>query len=189
LKHLLTTTLAIALAAAIPAAADTVIRRDGSRLDGRVVSLDDAAVTVETGTGTVRVKRSDVASIAFQDVAPPLRVEIRNVRSDDAVDVFVDDDPVIVGAREGGEWTDITARLKEGNNPIRLRIRNDRGTWAYRLSVRINGKVTELACGTALDRSRPCTCCGMTGIETGSFDLPPTWINVDRGLGRAEVLP
>lgn len=184
------TILALVLAAAVaPAAADTVVRRDGSRVDGRLVSVDPSTVTVDTPTGVVRMKRDDVASITFEAAAPPLRIEIRNVRSDDAVDVFVDDEPVIVDAREGGEWTDITAKLKEGNTPLRLRIRNDRGGWAYRLSLRINGHVTPIACGTPLDRERPCSCCGRAGTETGTFDLPPLWIHVDRALGRAELLP
>jgi hypothetical protein len=189
LKHSPTTTPALALAAAISAAAGTVIRRDGSRLEGHVVSLDEAAVIVETGTGTVRLKRADVASIAFQEVAPPMRIENRDVRTDDAVDVFADNESAIAGARGSGEWPGIPAKLKEGNAPPRLRIRNDRGTWAYRPVLPIDGKATQIMRGAALARTRPGSCCGMTGTEAGSSDLPATWINVDPGLGRAEVLP
>jgi hypothetical protein len=36
------------------------------------------------------------------------------------------DDAVIRDARDGGEWTDITSRLKEGDTPIGFRIRNGR---------------------------------------------------------------
>lgn len=181
--------LILAALAGQVAASDAIVRRDGSRLEGDVVGVDAAFVTIETDGGVRRVPRSDVATIHFGSPAPPLRVEIRNVRSDDSLDAFLDDEPVIVGAREGGEWIDLTPKLKTGNNPLRLRIRNDRGTWAYRLSLRINGQTTPLACGTPLRRDDPCTCCGMSGTELGEIDLPPIWLHVDPELGRAEVLP
>lgn len=133
--------------------------------------------------------RDEVASILFGPKAPRLKVEIRNVRSDDAATVLLDGEPVIVDARGEGAWTDVTDRLKEGNNEIRLRIRNDRGTWAYRIHVRVNGKVSPIACGTPLVRDDPCREGGHTGVETGEIDVGPFWLNVDRALGRAELLP
>lgn len=178
--------------AALPAAADVVVRRDGGRIEGAVLAVDAEFVTVKTDRGTTRVARKDVASIDFeaQAVPPPLKIEIRNVASDDSLDVLLDGEPVIRDASEGGEWVDLTPRLKDGNNDLRLRIRNERGTWAYRFHVRINGTVTPISCGTARRREDPCRCCGKTGVETGVIDdLPPVWIHVDRALGRAEVMP
>src|SRR5262245_41102223 len=120
------------------ASADTVVRRDGSRVEGVVASLDGVEFVVETPSGKVRIPRGDVMSISFASLKP-LKVEVRNVKSDDAVDVLVDGEPVIRDARDGGEWIDITSRLKEGNTPIGLRIHNERGGWAYHVNFRLNG--------------------------------------------------
>ena len=184
---------ALVALAASPSAADVVVRRDGGRIEGTVLSVDGEAVVVKTDRGTSRVPREEVASIAFDASAapaPPLRVEIRNVSSDDALDVLLGDEVVIRDASEGGAWVDLTPRLKDGNNALGLRIRNERGAWAYRLHVRINGAITPIACGTARRREDPCRCCGKKGTEIGVIDdLPQVWIHVDRALGRAEVLP
>ena len=178
-----------ALVAPTVASADTVIRRDGSQIEGSVVSLDASAVILTTSSGTMRVPRADVATISFTDVKP-MKVEIRNVKSDDAVDVLVDGDEVIRDARDGGEWIDITSRLKDGNTPLRLRVHNDRGGWAYHLNVRLNGQVVPIECGTPMSAGRGCKEFGKTGTEVGIIDdIPPIWIHVDRTSGRAEILP
>ena len=172
-----------------PISADTIIRRNGSRLDGTVATVDAEFVDLQTSSGRIRVPRADVASISFES-APPMKVEIRNVNSDDALDVLVDGDVVIRDARDGGEWVDITSRLKDGNTPVRLRIRNDRGGWAYRVHLRLNGQVIPLSCGTPHAAGQGCACCGKTGTEIGTIDdLPEVWIHVDRAQGRAEILP
>lgn len=179
----------VALSCGPEARADTVERRDGSRVDGTVASVDDTSVMVRTSSGTMRIPRADVATIAFDSVKP-IKVEIRNVKSDDAVDALVNGDEVIRDARDGGEWTDITARLKDGNNAVRLRIHNDRGDWAYHLNLRLNGQVVPLACGTPQSKGRGCKEGGRTGHEIGVIeDLPVVWIHVDRALGRVEILP
>ena len=181
------------LTLAWPAHADLVQTRDGRSLEGHVRSIDERTVVLATPKGDVRIPRVDVEVIRLEqgpEVAPPLKVEIRNVHSDDAVDVMLDQRVVIRDARHGGEWTDVTPWLKDGNNPIRLRIHNARGTWAYHVVVRINGEVVPLACGTALRTDDPCTCCGKTGREHGTIDdLPTVWLHVDRALGRAELQP
>ncbi len=172
-----------------PTLADTILRRDGTRFEGTVVTVDSAFVVLQHSSGTLRIQRADVASITFETVLP-MKVEIRNVKSDDALDVLVDGDLVIRDARDGGEWVDITSRLKDGNTQMRLRIRNDRGGWAYRVHLRLNGQVVPLACGTPHSAGEGCRCCGKTGTEIGTIDdLPEIWIHVDRAQGRAEVLP
>ncbi len=167
--------------------ADVVVRRDGSTLSGRVVSVTADAVLLEAEGTSLRIPRRDVAEIRFEETKP-VRVEIRNLRSDDALDVLLEDEIVMRESREGGEWIDLTPRLKEGNNALTFRIHNARGTWAYRVALRLNGDTTILACGTPLRGDAPCREHGHTGLETGRIDLPPLWIHVDRGLGRVEVL-
>lgn len=168
--------------------ADTVVRKDGTRIEGNVVSVDAASVVLETGTGPRTIARDEVASIAFAG-AKRLKVEIKNVQSDDAVDVSIDGDDVIRSASTGGEWVDITSRLKDGNNALRLRIHNARGVWAYRLLLRVNGASTPIECGTPQVFGKGCTLGGRSGSEQGTIDdLPEIWLNVDRGAGRAEIL-
>lgn len=182
-----------AILAVPPAVADTVRRTDGGAIVGEVLSLDGSWVVVRTSRGNERVPRSEVTSIEFgpaEPPPPPVKIEIRNVRSDDAVDVFLNDEEVIREATEGGAWIDVSSRLKEGNNALRLRIRNGRGGWAYRIAVKINGATKVLECGTPNRNDDPCRCCGKTGLERGLIeDLPPVWVHVDRGIGRAEILP
>lgn len=172
--------------------ADTIARRDGSTVEGEVLSVDGQKIVMRTSSGTVSLPRREVVSIHFSEseaLLPPLKVEIRNIRSDDSVDVLVNDEIVLREGREGGSWIDLTSRLKEGNNALRLRIHNDRGTWAYRLGLRVNGVVSTLSCGKPLDRSHPCRCCGKTGTESGIIeDLPIVWLFVDRQAGSAEIL-
>jgi len=170
--------------------ADTVILNSGERHEGELVSVDADFVVIRTSGQTVRVGRREVASIHFEPPTPPLKVEIRNVKSDDAIDVFLDTEAVMTDSRQKGAWIDITPKLKDGNNPLRLRIRNSRGIWAYHLNLRVNGLVTNLSCGEPFDLNRPCRCCGKTGEELGAIDdLPLIWIHVDRETGTAEVLP
>jgi hypothetical protein len=137
----------------------------------------------------VSLDRAEVATISSSG-PKPLRVEIKNERSDDAVDVELDGGRVTHGASEGGEWIDITGKLKDGNHDLRLRIRNDRGEWAYRPSLRISGRVIPLECGAPRVAGRVRTRRGKTGWETGVIDdLPTAWLFVDGASGRAEVLP
>ncbi|HUC42631.1 MAG TPA: hypothetical protein VMR65_01210 [Candidatus Sulfotelmatobacter sp.] len=168
--------------------ADTVVRKDGVRIEGDVVSVDPTSVVVETRSGRVTLPRAEVASIAFAG-AKPLKVEIKNVLSDDAIDVTLDGEDVIHSASTGGEWIDITPKLKDGNNALRLRIHNARGVWAYRLLLRVNGQTTSLECGTPQGFGKGCTTGGHSGNEIGTIDdLPEIWLNVDRSAGRAEIL-
>ncbi len=180
-------------AASIGLRADVVEKRGGGNVEGDPVAVDASYVPIRVAGEIVRLPRSQVSATRLggdPTVVPPLEVEIRNVRRDDSIDVLFEDAVVLRDAREGGEWIDLTPKLKSGNNPIRLRIRNDRGTSAYRLSLRINGAVTPLARGTPRKREDPCRCCGKTGFELGIVDDPQVVrLNVARALGRAEVMP
>jgi RNase P/RNase MRP subunit p29 len=172
---------------AVPA--DTVVRRDGGRLEGRVVSVDENSVVLTSDSGTSTIPRSEVATISFSG-PKPLSVAIENVRTDDAVDVFLEGDEVVHAATDGGAWIEFAPELKEGDNGMRLRIHNDRGVWAYRLLLRNGDQTVSLECGTPQAMGRGCTCCGKTGAETGVIDdLPTIGLHGDRALGRAEVLP
>ena len=169
--------------------ADTVVHSDGSHTEGQVVSVTEDQVLLRTAGETLAIPRAEVASIHFERPRPPLKVEIRNIRSDDAVDVLLAGEIVMSRAREKGAWIDLTPKLKDGNNSLRLRIHNARGGWAYHLDLRINGVVTKLSCGKPYDRNNPCECCGKSGDEIGVVDdLPLIWVHVDREQGHAEIL-
>jgi hypothetical protein len=183
-------TVLVSLAAPAGLRADSVVLTSGARHEGELVSVDAEFVVIRSSGETLKIRRKEVASIHFEPPAPPLKVEIRNVKSDDAIDVYLDGGVVMVDARQKGAWIDLTPKLKDGNNPMRLRIRNSRGIWAYHLNLRVNGVVTNLSCGEPFDLNRPCRCCGKTGEELGTIDdLPLVWIHVDRETGTAEVLP
>lgn len=171
------------------ARADVVVRHDGSTLRCRVIAVDEEAVVVEVDAARRSVPRVEVAEIRFDRDEPVIRVEIKNIDSDDALDVLLEGETVLREGRRGGEWIDLTPRLKDGNNAVRFRIRNARGPWAYRVALRVNGETTILECGTPHRGDDPCRDFGHSGIESGTIDdLPPFWIHVDRATGRVEVL-
>lgn len=180
----------VACASTAVAVADVVVRRDGSTMEGNVISVDADAVILDASGERRHIPRVDVAEIRFARSAPPIRVEIRNIDSDDALDVLLEGEPVLREGRRGGEWIDLTPRLKDGNNGLRFRIHNARGSWAYRVALRLNGETTILSCGTPHRGDDPCDEFGHTGFESGVIeDLPTVWIHVDRAMGRVEVLP
>lgn len=181
--------LAITALLAPAVLADRVIRRNGDHIDGRVVSVDAESIVIETDRGRTRLDRAGVTSIEFEPAELPLKVELRVVQVDEAIDVLVHDEPILERARTSGGWIDISDRLKTGNNPIRLRIHNTRQGWAYRLSIRVNGQARPLECGTPYRLSDACRCCGKQGNERGVIDdLPVIWLWVDRELGTAELI-
>ena len=175
----------------VAASADVVVRRDGRELTGDLLSVDDAWVVLRSEGNNIRIARPDVAAIRFggEDSRPAMKVEIRNVRSSDAIDVLLEDEVVIRDARVGGLWVDLTPRLKSGNNKLRFRIRNDHAGWGYQLHVRINGAVETIGCGQPPAFRDPCQCCGKLGNEKGVIDdLPPVWIYVDSAEGTAQLI-
>jgi len=179
-------------AASDPADWDRIERRDGSTVEGRLLRVDDETVVLRGLTGkTIRLERAQVATIrlaATPAAAPPWRVELRAVGANDSADVFLNGETLLREVRTQGEWLDITDRIKTGNNELRLRIRNERASWAYDLTLRVNGVATPIRCGSPT-RAKPCTCCGLTGEEVGVLDLPPIWIWADRAAGVVELVP
>ncbi len=172
-------------------AGDVVEKRDGRKMEGTVLSVDGDFVRIRIGRNDVRVPRGDVAAIRFEEkeVRPSLKVEIRNVRSSDSVDVLLEDEPVIRDAGTGGSWVNLTPKLKKGNNRLRFRIRNHHAGWGYHLQLKINGKVSVIQCGTPPTFREPCRCCGKEGFEVGVIDdLPVMWIYYDPDEGTAELV-
>lgn len=183
--------LVVTALAVTPSLSDTVVRTNGKRVEGRVVSVDATSVVVQVRGNRVRLERGEVESIHFQSAqAPaPLKIEMRVAAVRDEMEVRLGERTLVRGTRSGGSWIDITPHLADGNNALSLRIRNGRGNWAYRLSVRINGEVVSVGCGDP-ELDERCDCCGLSGREIGLIeDLPELWIHVDRETGRAEVLP
>jgi hypothetical protein len=173
------------------AVADTVVKQNGQELEGELLSVNDAWVVLKTGGNNIRLSRESVAAIRFgrQQPAPVLKVELRNVRSSDAIDVLLEETVVIRDGRVGGVWVDLTPKLKSGNNRLRFRIRNEHAGWGYHLQLRINGEVETIGCGLPPAFKDPCRCCGKIGNEKGTIDdLPPLWIYVDEAGGTAELI-
>ena len=171
--------------------ADTVLKQDGRELEGDLLSVNDAWVVLRIDGNNVRVPRAEVAAIRFErkESRPALKVEIRNVRSSDSIDVLLEDEVVIRDAGVGGLWVDLTPRLKSGNNRLGFRIRNEHAGWGYHLQLRINGDLESIGCGTPPGYRDPCRCCGKLGNEKGVIDdLPPMWIYVDTEKGAAELI-
>ncbi|MBD3866801.1 MAG: hypothetical protein IFK94_01645 [Acidobacteria bacterium] len=173
------------------AGADTVVKQDGTELEGELLSVNDAWVVLRTGGNNIRLAREAVAAIRFggEAPAPPLKVELRNIRSSDAIDVLLEEKVVIRDARVGGVWVDLTPELKSGNNRLEFRIRNEHAGWGYHLQLRVNGEVETIGCGEPPGFKDPCRCCGKLGNEKGLIDdLPALWIYVDRTEGTAELM-
>ena len=146
----------------------------------------------DTSGRRVRIDRAQVQIIRLTPTAaddPYLKVELRPVSANDSMDVSLNGEFLWEDVRGSKAWLDITDQIKTGNNELRLRIHNDRASWSYHLSLRVNGVVTSLRCGEPL-RSIPCRCCGMNGDETGVLnDLPSFWLHADRAQGTVELLP
>ncbi|ANM29199.1 hypothetical protein ABI59_05725 [Acidobacteria bacterium Mor1] len=176
------------LAPALWAGSDRVVRRDGTVVTGKVVRFDGEEVVVDTDRRRITLPRAEVASIEFaKPDAPPLDIKIRSAHADDSAEIYLEDELLIRGGRSVGGWVDLGPKLKDGNNSLRLRIQNKRGVWGYDLSVKINGKLQTIRCGSPGDSREGCTCCGYHGKELGTIDLEPIWIYVDRELGLVEV--
>jgi hypothetical protein len=173
------------------AVADTVVKLGGQELEGELLSVNESWVVIRVGGNNIRLSRAAVAAIRFghEPSDPPLKVELRNVKSSDAIDVLLEEQVVIRDGRSGGVWVDLTPELKSGNNRLRFRIRNEHAGWGYHLQLRINGDVETIGCGEPPAFKDPCRCCGKLGNEKGIIDdLPPVWIYVDKEAGTAELI-
>jgi hypothetical protein len=172
----------------LSAAADEVVLRDGERLEGEVLSLDDEKLVIRLPGGERRhVGRERVERILLKPAAevPPIRVEVKNLGSDDALDVWLNDDQVIAASRISRDWIDLTDLLRDGSNEIRATVHNKRGSWSYRWALRVQGKATTFECG--IPNRAGCTEEGQSGDETGEIELRSIWVYLDRDEGRVEI--
>lgn len=184
---------AAALALGLPgsAFADTVVLVDGTEVTGEVLDLEGDALHLRDSRGNnVTISRARIARILFETPAPKMKVEVRAAAADDEVDLLLNGDAVVERAGSlGSGWTDVSDRLVQGNNRLQVRVRNERASWAYKWELRIRGKVTVFSCGQPGVRGKGCTCCGLSGSETGEIGpLDPVWLHVDRPSGTAEVV-
>jgi len=185
------TALLVVLALSPVLLADTLVLLDGTEMTGEVLDLSAEVLHLRDTRGNlVTVNRSKIARILFVTPPPKLKVDLRCAAADDELDLLLNGDPVQerVGALGSG-WLDVTDRLQQGNNQIQVRVRNERASWGYRWELRINGKVSVFSCGQPGTKGKGCTCCGMTGNETGEIGpLEPLWLHVNRAAGAAEVV-
>lgn len=183
-----TSLLLLLLPAFTRAVADEVVLRDGETMQGEVISLDDETLLIRLAGGERRfVGRERVDRIILSPPAevPPIRVEVKNLGSDDALDLWLNDEKVLEGSRVSREWIDLTDRLREGSNEIRVVVFNERESWAYRWALRLQGRATTFECG--IPARAGCTEEGHTGTEKGEIELPSVWVFVDRDEGRVEI--
>ena len=179
---------AMPLLLTLPATADEVVLRDGKRMEGKVLSLDEEILELRLPGGErERVSRERVERIILtpERETPSIRVEVKNIGSDDALDLWVNDERVIEGSRVSREWVDVTELLRDGSNELRAVVVNERGSWAYRWGVRVQGKATTFECGVPVRAG--CTEHGHEGNETGAIELPSVWLFVDRDEGRVDI--
>jgi hypothetical protein len=178
----------LSVLAVLGAAADEVLLRDGERLEGEVVSLDDETLLIRLTGGERRFvgrERVDRIILTPPEDVPPIRVEVKNLGTDDALDLWVNDEKVLEGSKISREWIDVTGMLRDGSNEFRAEVLNERQSWAYRWALRLQGKATTFECG--IPSRAGCTEDGREGNETGRIELPSVWVFVDRDEGRVEI--
>jgi hypothetical protein len=66
----LTNALVLCLVAALPAAAEEISLKDGTKLVGHMTAISQDKIEVETSYGKVQLKRTDILSINFPENAP-----------------------------------------------------------------------------------------------------------------------
>jgi hypothetical protein len=180
--------ITLPLLAGIAVSADEVVLRSGESLQGEVLSLDEETLLIRLVDGErefVSRERVDRIILAPPAEVPPISVEVKNLGSDDALDLWVNDEKVLEGSRVSREWIDVTERLRDGSNEFRVVVLNERETWAYRWALRLQGKATTFECG--IPARAGCTEEGREGDERGEIELPSVWVFVDRDEGRVEI--
>ncbi|UCF67022.1 MAG: hypothetical protein JSV80_14750 [Acidobacteriota bacterium] len=169
-------------------ALDLIVLRDGSEIRGRLLSVDLDRALIEEESGFQRsVPRRDLARIEFgePEPAPALRVRVRVYEADDAVQLFLNDEPIAEPATLAREWFDLGPLLGEGSHRLRAEVINDSSVWAYRWVLEIEGQRHTFACG--LERKSGCRENGATGLERGTMPAGAVWLYVDRREGRVDI--
>ncbi len=175
--------------------ADVITLNDGTRIEGVVLSFQNDTLKMRTIKGEVlEFEKGLIEKIEFEGgekkiSGKKLKVELRNIVTDDYLDIFVNSQKVITRARKSGDWKDVTSLLKEGANDVRVHVHNDRDFWSYKWAVKINGRVFIQQCG---EPNRPLGHCqrfGLTGKEIGVIEsIPPLWLYVDFRQGKCEIV-
>ncbi len=174
--------------------ADVVTLHDGTRIEGVVLSFQNDILRIRTIEGEIRelgkklIERIEFEGVEEKFPVKKLKVELKNIATDDYLDIFVNSQKVIKRERESGEWKDVTSLLKDGANDVRVHVHNDRDFWSYKWAVRINGRVFIQQCG---EPNRPLGHCqrfGLTGKELGVIEnIPALWLYVDFRQGTCEI--
>jgi hypothetical protein len=79
----LTKTLVFCLLAAMPAAAEEISLKDGTKIVGRMTAISADKIEVETSYGKVQLKRSDILTISFPENGPAATSSNTATASDD----------------------------------------------------------------------------------------------------------
>ncbi len=180
--------LLLALATLAAASTDRVFLRDGSELEGTVVSLDRELLVLDLPReGRRKIPRREVAKIEFgEEEAPPLDARVRVLAADDELHLYLDGRELAAPAELEAEWFDLAPHLADGANELTAEVVNVSGPWAYRWVLRVGGRKYTFACGlagkTGCRRGE-----GATGREKGTFFAGRAWLYVHRSDGSIDV--
>ena len=98
----LTTIFAVLLAASLPALAEEIVLKDGTKIVGRMTGVTPDKLEVETSYGKIQVNRSDIVTISFPENSAP--------KSSDATAAKVDL-PKIDETLAGTQYVNRTAKF------------------------------------------------------------------------------
>jgi hypothetical protein len=175
------------LGAASAVELDLVILRDGSEIECRVVELDRDRLKIEMPDDRVRhISRDELRAIEFGDPAPPeLRAKAQVLEADDEVRLYLDGVELASPSELEAGWFDLGPHLAEGANQLTAEVTNNRGVWAYRWIVEVEGERYSFSCG--IPNKSGCREQGGTGKERGTFPAGSLWLYVDRATGSIDV--
>jgi hypothetical protein len=165
---------------------DRVVLRDGTELEGRLVSVDEAVAIVDVeGGGREHVDRDRLARIEFGEAAPALSARVKVYEADDEVTLYLDGIPLAAPADLAGGWIDLAPLLQEGPNLLTGEVFNDGGTWAYRWVLEVDARKYRFTCGLA--HKSGCRRGGLSERARGEMPAGRAWLFVDRRSGDIEV--
>lgn len=168
-------------------AVDTVVLRDGSEIEGQVVSLDAGRLVVDLTDGSRKsFARADVQSIEFGErEMPPIKARVMVNESDDEVRLYLDGREIASPGELQAGWIDIAPLLAEGANQITAEVLNQAGTWSYRWTIEAGGQRHVFSCG--LRGKTGCMREGGTGQERGTMTAGRAWVYLKRRAGEVKL--